>query len=81
MRGVNFNELSDFVQMTRDRAIDYRFIEFMPFSMNEWDEQRMVPYREAIREIVKTYPNFKPCEEDNQNSTSKVNVILIYVQN
>jgi len=74
MRGINFDELRDFVEMTRDRTISYRFIEFMPFSMNDWDEKRMVPYKEAIREIMKSYPNFEPCNNE-PNSTSKVNII------
>lgn len=71
MKGINFEELCDFVEMTRDRAIDYRFIEFMPFSMNDWDEKQMVPYKDAIREIVKSYPDFGPCDSE-PNSTSKV---------
>lgn len=73
MRGINLDELCDFVEMTRDRAIDYRFIEFMPFSMNDWDEKRMVPYKDAIREIVKSYPDFGPCDSE-PNSTSKVHI-------
>eukprot|EP00102_Acyrthosiphon_pisum_P025051 XP_016662261.1 PREDICTED: molybdenum cofactor biosynthesis protein 1 isoform X2 [Acyrthosiphon pisum] len=71
MRGINFDELGDFVEMTRDRKINYRFIEFMPFSMNDWEEKRMVPYKEAIREIMKSYPNFEPCDNE-PNSTSKM---------
>lgn len=73
MKGINFDELGDFVEMTRDKKINYRFIEFMPFSMNDWDENRMVPYKEAIREIMKSHPNFEPCDNE-PNSTSKVNV-------
>jgi len=73
MKGINFDELGDFVEMTRDRKINYRFIEFMPFSMNDWDEERMVPYKEAIQEITKLHPNFEPCDNE-PNSTSKVNV-------
>jgi len=72
MRGINFDELCDFVEMTKNRAIDYRFIEFMPFSMNGWDKNLLVPYTEAIDEITKSFPNFKPCAVDDPNSTSKV---------
>ncbi|KAE9544020.1 hypothetical protein AGLY_001709 [Aphis glycines] len=80
MRGINFNELRDFVEMTRDRTISYRFIEFMPFSMNDWDEKRMVPYKEAIREIMKSYPNFEPCNNE-PNSTSKMYRVPGFVGN
>jgi len=72
MRGINFDELCDFVEMTKNRAIDYRFIEFMPFSMNGWDKNLLVPYTEAIEEIAKSFPNFKPCAVDDPNSTSKM---------
>lgn len=80
MRETNFDEICDFVEMTRDRKIDYRFIEFMPFSKNDWDKKRMVPYTEAIQEIVNSYPNFRPCDND-PNSTSKVNaqsIVFLY---
>lgn len=72
IRGINFDEVCDFVEMTKDRAIDYRFIEFMPFSMNDWDEKQMVPYKEAIQTINELHPNFGPCADNEPSSTSKV---------
>jgi len=75
MKGINFDELVDFVEMTRDRKINYRFIEFMPFSKNDGDEKRMVPYKEAIQKIKISHPNFEPCDNE-PNSTSKVNFYL-----
>ena len=32
MKNFNCDEFADFVELTRDRPIDVRFIEFMPFS-------------------------------------------------
>lgn len=32
MRGVNEDEVSNFVRLTKDKALDVRFIEYMPFS-------------------------------------------------
>ncbi|XP_050438739.1 molybdenum cofactor biosynthesis protein 1 isoform X2 [Adelges cooleyi] len=72
MRDFNANELCDFVEATRHRDVHFRFIEFMPFSKNDWDERQLVPYKEAIREISKSYPNFGPCDHDDPNSTSKM---------
>jgi cyclic pyranopterin phosphate synthase len=34
MRGVNDDEIFDFIELTKDLDIDVRFIEFMPFSEN-----------------------------------------------
>ena len=31
MKGVNDDEILDFVEMTRDKNVDVRFIEYMPF--------------------------------------------------
>jgi len=43
MRGVNDDELLDFVQLARDRPVSVRFIEYMPFGGNGWDARKLVP--------------------------------------
>lgn len=34
MRGMNEDEIVDFVEMTREKNVDVRFIEYMPFDGN-----------------------------------------------
>ena len=41
MRGVNDDELLDFVAMTRDDPINVRFIEYMPFDGNKWETRKV----------------------------------------
>ena len=48
MRGLNDDEILDFIELTRDRAVDVRFIEYMPFDGNKWDTRKMVPYSEML---------------------------------
>lgn len=48
MKGFNDDEISDFVEYTIDRDVEVRFIEFMPFSGNRWDDSKLVPYRAAL---------------------------------
>ncbi|XP_022835529.1 molybdenum cofactor biosynthesis protein 1 [Spodoptera litura] len=48
MKGFNDDEISDFVEYTMDRDVEVRFIEFMPFSGNRWDDSKLVPYRAAL---------------------------------
>ena len=43
MRGLNEDELHSFVELTRDKDIDVRFIEYMPFEGNKWNDKKMVP--------------------------------------
>lgn len=56
MRGVNEDEIVDFVEFTRRRPIEVRFIEFMPFDGNRWNEDKLVPYNEMLRMIRRVYP-------------------------
>ena len=51
MRGVNDDELVDFVRMTKDRHIAVRFIEYMPFSGNGWSDGLFMSYRDMIERI------------------------------
>ena len=56
MRDVNEDELVDFVGLTRDKSIEVRFIEFMPFDDNRWSGEKLVPYEEMLRIIRQVYP-------------------------
>lgn len=70
MRGLNDDELSDFVELTRDKEIDVRFIEYMPFEGNKWNDKKMVPYAEMVDKIRKKYELHRVA--DAPNDTSKV---------
>ncbi len=56
MRGMNEDELVDFVDLIRERSIEVRFIEFMPFDDNRWSGEKLVPYQEMLRIIRQVYP-------------------------
>ncbi len=55
MRGVNDDEIIDFVKLTIDHPIEVRFIEFMPFDGNQWNVDQLVSYHEILRQIQKTF--------------------------
>jgi cyclic pyranopterin phosphate synthase len=44
MKGFNEDEILDFAQFTRDRDLEVRFIEFMPFDSNSWNKGKLYPY-------------------------------------
>ena len=73
MRGLNEDELHSFVELTRDKDIDVRFIEYMPFEGNKWNDKKMVPYHEMLEIIRQKYANLSRLE-DAANDTSKVNL-------
>ncbi|XP_025161315.1 molybdenum cofactor biosynthesis protein 1 [Harpegnathos saltator] len=70
MRGKNDDEIIDFIDFTRDRPIDVRFIEYMPFQGNEWKENKMVPFDEMKKIIRDKYPDFQALP-NQPNDTSK----------
>ncbi len=53
IKGINDNEIIDFVDYFKDRDVNLRFIEFMPFGSNDWQRNGFVNYRE-IKSIVES---------------------------
>ncbi|KAG8624582.1 hypothetical protein KVT40_007649 [Elsinoe batatas] len=70
MRGVNDGEVVDFVEMTREKDLEVRFIEYMPFDGNKWAEKKMVGYMEMVERIRARYPGLRRVG-DGRNETSK----------
>lgn len=48
MRGMNDDEIGDFVALTRDRPLNVRFIEYMPFDGNVWSTAKLMSYKEMF---------------------------------
>ncbi|XP_022147173.1 GTP 3',8-cyclase, mitochondrial [Momordica charantia] len=55
MRGFNDDEICNFVELTREKPINIRFIEFMPFDGNVWNVKKLVPYSEIFQTVTKHY--------------------------
>lgn len=69
MRGVNEDELTDFVALTRNQPVEVRFIEFMPFDGNRWDERYLVSYAE-MKNIIQHQYTLHKCH-NGPNDTSR----------
>jgi len=69
MKGLNENEISDFIAWTKFNPIQIRFIEFMPFSGNKWTSNKLVSMEEILAEISKNYA-IMPVQEA-ANDTAK----------
>ncbi|XP_006410330.2 GTP 3',8-cyclase, mitochondrial isoform X1 [Eutrema salsugineum] len=70
MRGLNDDEICDFVELTREKPINVRFIEFMPFDGNVWNVKKLVPYAEVMDKVVKGFPSIKRMQ-DHPTETAK----------
>lgn len=70
MRGVNDREVLPFVDMTQEKDIEVRFIEYMPFDGNKWSKNKMFSYQEMLDLIRTKYPTLQKVQ-DHKNDTSK----------
>ncbi|GLD92107.1 hypothetical protein PINS_up000640 [Pythium insidiosum] len=70
MRDVNLDELLDFVAFTEHNAVDVRFIEWMPFDSNKWNDTTFVSFDEMMTRIRDKYPTIAKLADD-ANDTSK----------
>lgn len=55
MRNMNDDEILDFVELARDMKISVRFIEFVPYTGNQWEDKRFVSHQEIMDKITKKY--------------------------
>ena len=69
MHGVNDDEILDFVAWTKEQPVHVRFIEFMPFTGNHWENKRVISYQEIINTVAERYDIMKL--KDDHHDTSK----------
>ncbi|QDW25703.1 GTP 3',8-cyclase MoaA [Pedobacter sp. KBS0701] len=55
MKGLNDNEIADFISWTKHNPIQIRFIEFMPFSGNKWTSNKMFSLDEILSVVKKDF--------------------------
>lgn len=70
MRGLNDREILPFVELTREKDLEVRFIEYMPFDGNKWNKGKMFSYDEMLDVIRGKYPDLHKVR-DEKNDTSK----------
>ena len=65
MRGINDDEVVDFLQLGRERGVIIRFIEFMPLdAQGQWSSDRVVSYHEILS-LAAEHFDFDPVERGN----------------
>jgi molybdenum cofactor biosynthesis protein A len=79
MKGFNDNEIIDFIELTKDRNIQIRFIEFMPFDGNQWNKDKLVSYAEILTQVNDNYSAEKVVRlTDKPHDTAKNHKITSY---
>lgn len=79
MKGFNENEIIDFIELTKDKPLMIRFIEFMPFDGNQWKKDKLVSYAEILSQVNQKYSQDKVERlTDKPNDTAKNHKIKGY---
>lgn len=72
MRGINDDEVGDFVRLASEYPIEVRFIEFMPFLGNNWNDNHLIPSRDLLAIAKKVNPDLVRIQQHDEHATSRV---------
>lgn len=71
IKKFNDNEIIDFINLTKNRNLIIRFIEFMPFDGNQWNMDKLVTHQEVLNVVNYTFPLQVERLKDAPNDTSR----------
>jgi GTP 3',8-cyclase len=69
MKGLNDNEINDFIEWTKHEPVHVRFIEFMPFTGNRWTSNKVFTMQQMLDVIKEKYEFVRL--KDEKNDTAK----------
>lgn len=69
MKGLNDNEISDFIEWTKQKPVHVRFIEFMPFTGNRWTSNKVFTMQQMLEVIQEKYEVVRL--QDEKHDTAK----------
>lgn len=71
LKGINDNEIVDFIEWTKCENMEIRFIEFMPFKENGWQQSGVISFNEAFTRAKERFGNKITAVESEKNSTAR----------
>lgn len=71
IKGVNDDEVLDFIELTKERPLEIRFIEFMPFDGNHWDMSKTVSQENILDQVRSEFGDRLHKLEDEPNFTAR----------
>src|SRR5690554_940185 len=72
IKGVNDDEIIDFIEWSRHEKVHVRFIEFMPFTGNNWNSNKKVSLKEILERVQRHYESHEIVKlVDAKNDTTK----------
>jgi GTP 3',8-cyclase len=73
IKGLNDNEILDFVEWSKDKDVHIRYIEFMPFDGNRWQNEKVITWQEILDKISDRY-TLIPLEREKHETVKKYKI-------
>jgi GTP 3',8-cyclase len=70
IKNLNHEEIPDFVQWTKHEPVHVRFIEFMPFTGNHWESEKVFTLQEIVDTISSRF-NILPLKKEKHETAKK----------
>ncbi|MEM6734887.1 MAG: GTP 3',8-cyclase MoaA [Bacteroidota bacterium] len=74
IKGVNDNEIRDFIELTKNRDITVKFIEFMPFAGNKWDWSKGVSEEEILTQARNQFGKVNTLKNPKHNTAKNFKI-------
>ena len=71
MKDENDGEIIDFINLTKDYNLSVRFIEFMPFSKNEWSFDKAISHKNILSKVKSHFTQEIESLDTLPNGTTK----------
>ena len=77
IKGINDDEILDFIEFTKSNFVIVRFIEFMPFDGNQWNREKTVSYEQIMKDISSVYKpqNILRIKDDPNDTTKNYKIV------
>lgn len=74
IKGVNDNEINDFIALTKHKNLTVKFIEFMPFKGNKWDWDKGVSKQEILDTVTERFGKVEALENPKHSTSTNFKV-------
>jgi molybdenum cofactor biosynthesis protein A len=73
IKELNYNEITDFIDLAKQEKLQIQFIEFMPFGGNKWDWDKGVSREEILAKVNAFYGEDSVIRIDDKPNDTSVN--------
>ncbi len=74
IKGVNDNEINDFIELTKHQNLAVKFIEFMPFKGNNWDWSKGVSEQEILNIVSAKFGDIEELKNPKHSTSNNFQV-------